>query len=523
MLTTNYEEFLLEQTIYNNLINESVLNFSDKFVDMLMMIDSPISKRLLSYRNEDVSVDSNYFDVSSRDSIGFIADSKAQKLIKDNKEFVYSLNNKNDQYRGLKTPEGWILTRNGIEIETDEEIIGKLKSELSIFGDPDFILENRLGKEIEESDSGEIVKLIRLIESEGILAIVKFGEHFVMTTLTNLVRKEAGYYKNRQTIRVGRGIRAILKSLGEEFSDKEIEDFVNKWKSSADILADEFAFFEVVSGQDIAHWYHYTNYELGTNKGTLGSSCMCRKSGTFFEMYTENPKVCSLVILKSLKDKTKIKGRALLWQTDKGPFMDRVYTHYDSDFELFKKYAKKNGWMKKRMESSTAGQVLTIFPDGTTDYCYFTVVLESMSYDYYPYMDTLKYMKDRVKITISSDSTDADYSLESTDGDRTDLYCYDCDNRRWVRCEACRGSGKVKKDCEKCEGSGVITGLDEDGNLISCEKCNGRQVYKDESGKYLPCNACTTETCDECDGDGEYKVECSNCEGSGEQRCTSCA
>jgi hypothetical protein len=41
----------------------------------------------------------------------------------------------------------------------------------------------------------------------------------------------------------------------------------------------------------------------------------------------------------------KIKGRAILWKTDKGMFMDRIYTAHDSDLNLFKEFATKSNFL----------------------------------------------------------------------------------------------------------------------------------------------------------------------------------
>jgi hypothetical protein len=67
--------------------------------------------------------------------------------------------------------------------------------------------------------------------------------------------------------------------------------------------------FEIVEGDEIAKWYRYENY--AENKGTLGNSCMRDKRDSFFEIYTKNPEVCRMLILK---EDDKILGRALIWK-----------------------------------------------------------------------------------------------------------------------------------------------------------------------------------------------------------------
>jgi hypothetical protein len=52
------------------------------------------------------------------------------------------------------------------------------------------------------------------------------------------------------------------------------------------------------------------------------------------------------MIMKNTSD--KIKGRAILWKTDKGMFMDRIYTAHDSDLNLFKEFATKSNFGLKQ-------------------------------------------------------------------------------------------------------------------------------------------------------------------------------
>ena len=101
--------------------------------------------------------------------------------------------------------------------------------------------------------------------------------------------------QTRNPIRVGRIIRAILTSAKETVTDQEIEEFVNQFKSSWDIMNDAFLKFDIVSGKDIAYWYNYERYE--SRDSTLGSSCMSDVPDKYFKIYTKNPEVCQLVVL----------------------------------------------------------------------------------------------------------------------------------------------------------------------------------------------------------------------------------
>ena len=135
--------------------------------------------------------------------------------------------------------------------------------------------------------------------------------------------------EQRTSYKVGKFAKAVLDTLNIQHTAKEIEEFVNGYKSAYDIFNSAFAKFDIVSGKDIAKWYRYETYE--SQKGQLGNSCMKAKDDRTFDIYTKNPEVCSLVILYSddgriVDEKytsNKIKGRALLWKlVDETLFLD---------------------------------------------------------------------------------------------------------------------------------------------------------------------------------------------------------
>lgn len=80
------------------------------------------------------------------------------------------------------------------------------------------------------------------------------------------------------------------------------------------ILAADNYEIEVVQGEDIRKFYHHESYY--PKSGTLNGSCMrgdhCQD---FFNVYTKNPDLVKMAVLRKKGDlKTKIRGRALLWQ-----------------------------------------------------------------------------------------------------------------------------------------------------------------------------------------------------------------
>jgi hypothetical protein len=212
-------------------------------------------------------------------------------------------------------------------------------------------------------------------------------------------------------------VNNILNELGIEVTQKEIEDFVNLYKSSYDLMKNRDSQFKVVEGDEIATWYHMNKYEC-ERSGTLANSCMAFKEADYFDLYTKN-KNCKLLILFSdlgiLKDgryeSNKISGRALVWNgrlsgsdgtIKEITLMDRVYTNNDSDVQLFVEYAKKMGWYYKSEQSRyidtpiTNGEETHHFYDNDENVftSEFLIPLENYILDKYPYVDTFCYMKD---------------------------------------------------------------------------------------------------------------------------------
>ena len=518
MMITNYQEFLVEKIIYQSL-NESVFYFTKEFLKILKEIDSPISKFLIDKYSEDIPVSSNYLDVDGKETISFISDAKAQRLLQDpEKSKVYQLK---DKERIIN-----ILNLGDIDY----------KDMLTKYGDTSDIVANKFildSESIPENQEFEKVGDIRFYNVP--LVILKFDDKFILTWETNVKETPSPFFKNRQTIRVGRGIRAILNSLKQTFTDAEIEDFVNKWKAAYDHLQNEFRDFQIVKGDDIGYWYNYRNYELETSKGTLGSSCMAMKPAHFFEIYTKNSDVCSLVILKSSKD--KIRGRALLWKLDDGKmFMDRVYTHFDSDFALFVKFAKHNGWLRKASQNSASDEAL-VLPDGKSVDLSLYVTIRNENYQNYPYMDTLKYLTEYTdSCTLSNDRSDAKWQLESTSGGRDTAECETCNGDGEIECSNCERSGEVINECDECDGTGEVRCEDCVQGKIECGECSGTGSIEDDEGNDKECEECAGIgdiecdnncykgwiTCDNCDGSGNVTERCEECRGGGYVNCPDC-
>lgn len=502
-MINKFDEFLIEKALM--MINESEVVYSTKFRKLLRDMDSPVSKYLSEIENMDIKVASNYFDISdNKDTISFIADRKAQEILGEDKE-KYVI------YKG----DGGFLTHN-------KDDNGEYKNK-NMFDALGYTPNETEPYHPSEYERGKVVaKSVSLISGK-VYVYVKFSSGECVINEEKLEYDDNlkdVWIKNRQTVRTGRGIRALLSSSNKKFTDAEIEDFVNKYKSAYDKMNDIFSNFELVKGDDISHWYSHRNY-LNGGRGTLGNSCMAGSPKDFFKIYCANPEVCSLLILKDESDKTKIKGRALVWNL-KNPenvtFMDRIYTHEDSDVQLFRDYSKLKRWEYKSHNDSSPDPD-TINSEGKSNsYKELSVILNTkQNYTSFPYVDTLKYFN-RTTGKLSTDENKESLCLEDTGGGyvgsdcdscggsgRVD--CWDCDGEGRQECSDCNGSGR--DDCSTCDGSGVI----------KCSHCDGKKV--DEDGKRCTyCEGNGNITCYDCDGEG--KVGCSNCDGRGEYDCENC-
>jgi hypothetical protein len=508
-----YSDFIKENLEF---ILESNVVFSDNFRKAMAKIDHPMAKAILGVENNDLTVQANYLDIefSKNDTISFTPDRKAQEILGDNKEVV----------RFTGSGGGWLKHK-----ESNNGLFEKLGYTFEEGSEP---------YKPNSRDLGEIVTKVTSETSGKSYAWVKFKDQsgndvgqgvYNVEKLRSVDEKlKKVWSSSRQEIKVGRGMRALLKAAGVEFTDKDFEQFVNLYKATIDKMNDKFSYIEVARGSDIAHWYHNENYF--ERSGTLGSSCMAGAPDSWLEVYTANPEV-GLVIYKSMDDTEKIIGRALLWKLKDGKeYLDRIYTVNPSDVELFRDYAKENGWYyKEHNNSSDSGYAIS--PDGTRTNLDLTVNLTDASMDNFPYLDTLKYFNPNRK-TISNQDSGSCYFLEDTGGDyvrpcdtcggsgRTE--CYDCDGEGTVSCRECDGEGTIecnscdgdgKEDCSNCDGSGNVEGSD--GEEEECSDCDG-------SGK-VNCSDCDGDgkkTCPECDGD--ETVECGNCDGRGNVDCYDC-
>ena len=385
MSILKYNDYLSEKVAYE-LILESKVIYSKKFVNLLnKMKSNKLASILLGLYSKDIEgVSQNYIDITDeKDSVSFTPDRKAQELMKDK-------------------PETWEVKESGRYLTNSDrnnklfEALGYDKEKYGCWA----------------PDSGTIgIILSETVSRTTGNIYVMFQEFTTDDPRIGVINKAAiepadsedpkVWTTSRNPIKIGRLVRALLRSAKITFTDKDIEDFTNQWKATYDFAKDALKQFDVVKGGKISYWYDESYYVGGG--GSLNNSCMASVDSDYFDIYTENPQV-SLVILYSddgvidgeKYTSKKIKGRAILWDAtingQKGMFMDRIYTVQDSDVELFKQFAEKNGWFYKRSQSMEPQERIT---DGKSSIdARIKVELDEWRFDYYPYCDTMCYINE---------------------------------------------------------------------------------------------------------------------------------
>jgi hypothetical protein len=244
-----------------------------------------------------------------------------------------------------------------------------------------------IGKELPYSmvnlgKTGDTVTFIPAIRLQKIfsLFIQKLGLKKFITSVIKL-RSDHEYWSNGSSeIKVGRFVKKIF---GNKYTDSQIEEFVNKWKSIEDGYI-----FELWDGYRIKEGYKSTNYHFAENgSNPLMNSCMNDMDVIQFYQYCNG-----LRLLVLLDEQDYILGRALVWKDYMGRYiMDRVYYVYDKDYYKFIDYANKNGWYYKKKNIS--GDSSFIYKGQEVSLRTKVKVPDVFKFaeDGFPYMDTFYY------------------------------------------------------------------------------------------------------------------------------------
>jgi hypothetical protein len=224
----------------------------------------------------------------------------------------------------------------------------------------------------------------------------------------------------RQTIKIGRFVKKFLsENAFDEFNikDSDIEKFVNFYKSYFNYDPTKL---KIVEGDEIKKYYLEENYftPSGLKYGSLWNSCMRQKErNKFMNLYALN----DVKMLVLFSDDEKVRARALLWNSVKEfktdnvyKFMDRIYSVYDHDVDVFKKWANENGYLSKWEQN--AKSELFIDVDGNLERKHLYVLLENHNMSWYPYLDTFKFYNVNKGRFSNSQNWNYDYTLVQSSG-----------------------------------------------------------------------------------------------------------
>ncbi len=408
-----YGEYITEKAAFQMLL-ESKAVFSPKLVNLLnRMKGNKVASSILSFQSKDVEgIAQNYVDVTdSKDDFSFTPDRKVQQLIAGRPEHYKVINS--GRYLTHSDRNNKIFERLGYDKTVRPNWAPDTGTILKVLAETQSVSGNTYCMVEEVVDSGEprigvINKAAIELDNDELAAIWK---------------------TSRNPVKVGRFARAFLSAAKVEFNDKDIEDFVNQYKATFDFAQNALAQFDIIKGNDIIHWYWVDQYQSGG--GTLNNSCMAEADSEWLYIYSKNKEV-SLVILYddngTVTDgkytSKKIKGRAILWECkvngQDGMFLDRIYTSQDSDVELFKQFAEKNGWFYKKHQTMSPDEKLT---NGTQDISRPNIVCKVSDANpsgYYPYMDTMCFINlngDLVGNSVDAVDPDGEYSDSYDDYD----------------------------------------------------------------------------------------------------------
>lgn len=193
-----------------------------------------------------------------------------------------------------------------------------------------------------------------------------------------------------QTFKVGRALKIMLPDIPADV----LSNIVSALQSEVE------GEIKVVEGDEIVKYYTYNDI---SPEGTIGKSCMNNMDDEFFHLYSENEGIVKMAVL--LDEYETLVARALLWKTNVGWVMDRVYYSSDKYQYQFKDWAKSNNYLTKLEMEDEFGVV--------------RIQLDKSDFEFYPYLDTFNYIcfnKNQLSNDDIFDRSDEVSNLNGTDG-----------------------------------------------------------------------------------------------------------
>ena len=191
----------------------------------------------------------------------------------------------------------------------------------------------------------------------------------------------------KQPFKIGKSLKLLVPDIPNHILSK----------ISASLQSLQENKITLIEGEEITKYYRSSDID---DSGTLGSSCMQGKPRRYFDLYEKNKNVKLAILLDD--DEGILLGRALLWNTNNGWVMDRIYYSSDSYEYTFIDWARTNNYLTTNdLDSKTLYVDLEFIPE------------------YFPYLDNFKYLSINKKQLCNFemfDRTDQVIHLNSTDG-----------------------------------------------------------------------------------------------------------
>lgn len=377
---------------------EHTIIFTPKFAEFLRDIKSPVSEKILELQHQKTDVLINYIDLdlSKNDVITFIPESK---LVGKKFNLLFNTDSGSD-YNCVLAEDRHLNTLGLVEQKLDllyppmPSVKGSIEREFTL--DEICAIYPRQTREIKNIfvAHGGLVLFRYVDDAYSLSALhhprtVKRVRHCMVGK--NSLTPDANEFP-RNEMKVGRFAKRLLDKSNQSVPDKEIEDFVNKYKSLVEITNNAFLRLKMVKGEDIRKYYSHTKYDQ--HSGVLNGSCMkYDQCQSYLDIYVNNPDVVSMVIFMSKDGTDTISGRSIIWTDSKGrKIMDRIYVNKCSDEEIFKEMAIKEGFLYKERQTYDSNQLMINGQRLNQEDNRVIINLNpEIKYQYFPYVDTMKY------------------------------------------------------------------------------------------------------------------------------------
>ena len=272
----------------------------------------------------------------------------------------------------------------------------------------------------------------------------------------------------RVKTRLGRYITRNFEEIvtHEDFNERALDMLVEKFTALA--AEDIENIFKIVKGDEVVNLYR---------DEFADDSCMTGSGAKYTRMYAANPDVVSMLCL----DDGRYRGRALLWDTDNGQVLDRIYPNSGPHIEKYELYCAKHEIDMRNDNycpcSSPSDEVLPQFNSvQTRKRKTYSVQVKVPNTDCIPYMDLFHFgawldgnRNDATHAELYSAPTDdgvvPDFVASGTGGDISTYEYHQC---------LCCSETVFRHACEYLIDAHGARSLDN----LTCQTCMDREEVK---------------------------------------------